>query len=61
VITTGRLPSLDTLNTNGMKFVFAPDFLKKPFDFNFFVIPREKAVENLKASFLSLEIPDVTQ
>jgi capsular exopolysaccharide synthesis family protein len=37
------------LNTNGMKFVFAPDFLKKPFDFNFFVIPREKAVENLKS------------
>lgn len=48
VITTGRLPSLDTLNTNGMKFVFAPHFLKKPFNFNFFVIPREKAVENLR-------------
>ncbi len=48
VITTGRLPSLDTLNTNGMKFVFAPHFLKKPFDFNFYVIPREKAVENLR-------------
>jgi len=48
VITTGRLPSLDTLNTNGMKFVFVPQFLKKPFDFNFYVIPREKAVENLR-------------
>jgi len=48
VINTGRLPSLDTLNTNGMKFVFAPHFLKKPFDFNFYVIPKEKAVENLR-------------
>lgn len=49
VITTGRLPSLDTLNTNGMKIVFAPHFLKKPFNFYFYVIPREKAVENLRS------------
>jgi len=48
VITTGRLPSLDTLNTNGIKFVFDPLFLKKPYDFDFYVIPREKAIENLK-------------
>lgn len=48
ILTTGRLPSLDTLNTNGIKIVFAPHFLKKPFDFDFYVIPREKAVENLR-------------
>lgn len=48
ILTTGRLPSLDTLNTNGIKAVFASHFLKKPFDFDFYVIPREKAVENLR-------------
>ncbi|HEX2955668.1 MAG TPA: GNVR domain-containing protein, partial [Chitinispirillaceae bacterium] len=54
VITTGRLPSLDTLNTTGMVLVFSQAFLKKPFEFDFYVLPKDKAVEFLKEK-LSIE------
>lgn len=48
VITSGRLPSLDTLRTTGMTIAFSPRYLKKPFPFEFFIIPKDKAVENLR-------------
>jgi len=47
-VTSGVLPSLDTLRSTGMTIVFSQDFLKKPFSFDFFVISMQDAVEDLK-------------
>ncbi|NLE02787.1 MAG: polysaccharide biosynthesis tyrosine autokinase [Fibrobacter sp.] len=48
VITTGRLPSLDTLQTTGITLAFSPRYLKKPYKFDFYVIPKEKAIETVR-------------
>ena len=47
-VTTGKLPSLDTLRTTGITFVFNPLFLKKPVSFDFYVLPKLDAIESLK-------------
>lgn len=48
-VTTGVLPSLDTMKTTGMTLVFNPAFLKKPFSFDFFIASRQDAVEDLRS------------
>lgn len=48
VLITGKLPSLDTIKTTGMKLGFSQKYLKKPFKFKFYIIPKEKAVEDLR-------------
>jgi tyrosine-protein kinase Etk/Wzc len=48
VIATGTLPSLDTLRVPGMTLVFSPGFLKKPVSFDFYIVPRQDAVEDLR-------------
>ncbi|MDO5575440.1 MAG: hypothetical protein Q4F84_00050, partial [Fibrobacter sp.] len=41
VLTSGRLPSLDTLKATGIKLGFSQNYLKKPFNFAFYVLPRD--------------------
>jgi len=48
VLISGRLPSLDTLQATGIKLGFSKHYLKKPFKFKFYILPKEKAVEDLR-------------
>jgi len=48
VLISGRLPSLDTLQTTGIKLGFSKHYLEKPFKFKFYILPKEKAVEDLR-------------
>lgn len=50
IFTDGELLSLDTLKIAGITLGFSPQFLKKPFSFNFYIYPRNEAVEKLKSS-----------
>jgi tyrosine-protein kinase Etk/Wzc len=48
VINAGSILNLDTLHTTGITLCFLPDFLKNPFSFDFYIAPRDKAIEDLR-------------
>jgi tyrosine-protein kinase Etk/Wzc len=45
---SGTILSLDTLHFNGINIHLAPEYLKNPFNFDFYIVKRQDAVEDLK-------------